>query len=129
MSLIAHAERELNESGLMSEGSDYDGMVGEAVLELITVFAKQGHSGNSAYATVDLFRRLATYQILVPLKNPMQTGEYLDHSDISGGHPTFQSTRKSSVFSEDGGKTWYDIDKYIPRWKRWFGVKRVYIKF
>jgi hypothetical protein len=129
MGLIEHAERELREAGLFDRASDYGGGLGEAVLELVKVFAAQGHSGGSAHATIDLFRRVASYQCLVPLKNPMVTGEYLDHSYTHDGNPVFQSTRKSSVFSEDGGKRWYDIDKRVPRWKRWLGVKRAYISF
>lgn len=129
MSLTEHAERELREAGLFDKGSDYDGMLGEGVMELVRVFAAQGHSGYSAGATIALFKQVASYNLLNPLKNPMIAGEYLDHTDTSGGVPTFQSTRKSSVFSEDGGKTWYDIDKRIPRWKRWFGVKRAYVTF
>lgn len=129
MSLVEHAERELREAGLFEQGYDYDGMLGEAVLELVKVFAAQGHSGYSAHMTIDLFRRVASYQVLNPLKNPMSTGEYIDHADTHGGNPIFQSTRKSSVFSEDGGKTWYDIDKRVPWWKRMFGVHRHYITF
>lgn len=129
MGLVDHAERELREAGLFDKDSDYDGMLGEAVLELVKAFAAQGHSGMSAHMTIDLFRRVASYQILNPLKNPMASGEYLDHTDISDGNLVFQSTRKSSVFSEDGGKTWYDIDKHVPRWKRWLGVRRHYLKF
>jgi hypothetical protein len=128
MGLVDHAERELRDAGLFDEGSDYDGMLGESVLELVRTFAAQGHSGFSAHLTIDLFRRVAAYQILTPLKNPMESGEYIDHSDISGG-PCFQSTRKSSIFSEDGGKTWYDIDRKVPWYKRLFGVKRAFIKF
>lgn len=129
MGLVAHAERELREAGLFGEDSDYGGMLGTDVLELVKLFSAQGHSGMSAHMAIDLFRRVASYQTLSPLKNPMTTGEFLDHSDSHGGNPVFQSTRKSSVFSEDGGKTWYDIDKRIPWWKRWFGVRRAYIKF
>jgi hypothetical protein len=129
MNLVEHAERELREAGLFDADSDYAGGLGEAVLGLVKVFAEQGHSGTSAQLTVDLFRRVASYQTLTPLKNPMASGEYIDHSDISGGNPVFQSTRKPSVFSEDGGKTWYDIDRAIPLWKQWLGVRRHYLKF
>lgn len=129
MALVEHAERELRDAGLFDADSSYGGMLGESVMELMKVFAAQGHSGGSAHMTIDLFRRVASYQVLSPLKNPMEAKEYIDHSDSHGGNPVYQSTRKSSVFSEDGGRTWYDIDKRIPWWKRWFGVRRAYISF
>jgi hypothetical protein len=102
---------------------------GEAVLELVKVFAAQGHSGFSAGMTLHLFQKVASFKLLGPLPNPTLTGEYIDHTDISGGHPTWQSTRLNSVFSMDNGKTWYDLDKKIPWWKRIFGVKLSYLTF
>lgn len=131
MTLVEHAERELREAGLFEKDADYGWALGDAVIELVKVFAAQGHSGSSAALTISLFRTVARYGILSPLKNPMVSGEYMDVSEYSGvnGGTCLQSTRKSSIFSEDGGKTWYDIDKRIPRWKRWFGVYRAYITF
>src|SRR5208282_4089035 len=103
MSLTEHAERELREAGLFDADSNYGGMLGESVMELVKVFAAQGHSGTSAHMTLGIFHRVASYNLLGPMKNPMESGEYIDHSDIHGGNPVYQSTRKSSVFSEDGG--------------------------
>lgn len=132
--LVEFAERELREAGWFSPESDYAGGIGESVLELVKTFAAQGHSGGSAPLTIALFKEVAMYRPLVPLKNPMKTGEYIDRSDISGGNPVFQSTRVSSVFSNDGGKTWYDINKRPPWYKRifarwWLGGRVSYINF
>ena len=44
--------------GLFDQHSDYSGMIGEAVKELSLVFAKQGHSGQSAEITVHVFNEL-----------------------------------------------------------------------
>lgn len=60
--LINHANEQLKKAGLYDKDSDYDGMLGEAVLELITVFANQGHSGMSAEMTIQLFERLARFK-------------------------------------------------------------------
>jgi hypothetical protein len=127
--LTEHAKRELREAGWFDTGEDslYGGMIGEDVMALIEKFEEQGHSGGSAAIVTRLFSQLAQFHVLNPLKNPMALGEYIDHSDK--GRPCFQSTRKSTVFSEDGGKTWYDLDKKVPWWKRLFGVKRGYITF
>jgi hypothetical protein len=128
--LVKHAERELREAGLFDSESSYGGMLGDAVMELVKVFAAQGHSGCSAGMTIDVFRIVARYGLLNPMKNPMQTGEYMEVGHLSSDNrPMYQSTRKSSVFSDDGGKTWYDIDKLVTWWKRIFGVRRAYIKF
>ena len=48
----------LKSRGLFDEDSDYNGMLGEAVLELVKVFSKQGHSGFSAGLTKEMFYRL-----------------------------------------------------------------------
>lgn len=133
MALTEFAERELREAGYFEQEDDkggiYYGMIGPAVVELVKVFAAQGHSGQSAQIVLTLFSRVAAYKPLTPFRHPMKTGEYIDHTDISGGQPVYQSTRVSSVFSEDGGKTWYDIDQKIPLWKRFFGVRRAYLRF
>lgn len=46
--LCQHAKRELQLAGLFDQDSDYEGMLGTAVYEIIKVFAQQGHSGASA---------------------------------------------------------------------------------
>jgi len=124
MSLVQHAERELREAGLFDKDSVYDGMLGDAVLELVKTFAAQGHSGMSAHMTIDLFRRVASYQLLNPMKHPRVSGEYQEV-----GEGMLQSTRKSSVFSDDGGTNWYDIDLKVPWYLRLTGTKRMYLKF
>lgn len=113
MSLVQHAEQELRRAGLFDKDADYGGDTGKAVLELMIVFAAQGHSGASAGLTIDLFRRLASYETLTPVGNPAKTGEYIEHGDDS-----WQSTRDPSVFSDDRGRTWYHLDKHRTRWQR-----------
>lgn len=123
-SLVQHAERELRAAGLFNKDSDYNGMLGESVVELVKVFAAQGHSGYSAHCAIDLFKRVASYQLLSPMKHPKTTGEFMDV-----GNGLLQSTHKSSVFSDDGGVRWYDIDKRVPRWRKLLGKRREYITF
>ena len=65
--LIKHAKVELKLAGMFDSDSDYDGELGKAVLELVEVFAKQGHSGFSAISVVNLFNQVARYQPLLPL--------------------------------------------------------------
>lgn len=99
MSLVDHATRELQAAGLFDEDSDYNGMLGEAVLELIETFANQGHSGFSAMMTIQLFDLLANYKPLSDLTdNPHEWMEVVDG--------LWQSRRNSEAFSNDGGKTY-----------------------
>ena len=43
MNSIDHAKLELQMAGFFDKDSDYGGMIGEAVMELMEVFANQGH--------------------------------------------------------------------------------------
>jgi hypothetical protein len=122
--LVDHAERELKAAGLFDTDGDYGGHIGPDVLELVRVFAAQGHSGGSMDLTLELFNKVIRYKTLLPLQNPMDNREYISHEVM------LQSTRVSTVFSDDGGLTWYDIDRKVPWWKRkLFGVRRSYISF
>jgi hypothetical protein len=122
--LVKHAEKELKLAGLFDKDSDYDGMLGNAVLELVKVFSKQGHSGFSAHQTLKIFNIVANYNPLTPIgKNK---DEWMDVAEMTAdGKGMWQNKRRGTTFSRDGGKTWYDIDN--PKlnngdtWKRsWF---------
>lgn len=129
MAMVEYAQDELKRAGWFDKDSDYAGLVGPAVIEMMKQFAEEGHSGGSAHLVLHIFERLARYRPLTPLDNPMKASEFIDHTSISGGQLTYQSTRLSSLFSEDGGKKWYDIDRRVPRWKRWLRIRRSYITF
>lgn len=105
--LVKHAQEELKLAGLFDKDSDYDGMIGEAVLELVKVFSKQGHSGFSASWTLDVFNKVANYKPLTPIGKSKD--EWMNVSDMSTD-PMWQNKRRGTTFSRDGGKTWYDID-------------------
>lgn len=98
--LVAHAQTELELAGLFGEGDFYGGHTGKAVIELIEVFAKQGHSGMSAPMVVNLFKELANFKPINPI-----TGNDEEWTDV--GH-CFQNNRLSSVFKEGkNGKPYY----------------------
>lgn len=107
--LVKHAEYELKLSGLLDKDSDYDGMLGKAVLELVRVFAKQRHSGFSASATLAIFEKVASYKPLTPIGK--LEDEWMNISGMTAdGKGMWQNKRRGTTFSRDGGKTWYDID-------------------
>jgi hypothetical protein len=85
-------------------GDIYDGMVNEAAVDIIGLFAAQGHSGGSAHITTELVGRLMRYEPLTPL-----TGDDSEWTEVSDG--LWQSKRCSHVF-KDAARAW-DIE--LPR--------------
>lgn len=119
--LVQHAERELRLAGLFDKGSDYDGMLADAVLDLVRVFSLQGHSGFSAKLTLKYFGIVADFKTLTPISNnPEEWGDVYN----SNGRPCWQNKRDSRCFSHNGGKTWHNIDDCVwiyetPNGSRW----------
>lgn len=107
--LTDHAECELRRAGLFDDDSDYNGMIGKAVMALIKVFAEQGHSGFSAPMVVQLFTKVANYDTLTPITSDPE--EWTDIADMCDGEKLWQNKRCSRMFSNDGGKTWWDVDE------------------
>jgi len=109
--LMSHAEFELRRAGLFDKDSDYGGMLAEGVMKIIQVFSEEGHSGFSAGMTVSILEKLLRFKPLTPLtSNPdewMEIGEDMRFEKLV---PVWQNRRQSSCFSNDGGKTYYDID-------------------
>lgn len=111
MSLVDHARTELEAAGYFGKDSDYDGMLGDAVMDLIKVFSEQGHSGMSAGITTSLFERLSQYEPLGPITGA--DSEWVCVAE-SSGYPLWQNRRCSHVFREGDGKA-YDIDAIVFR--------------
>lgn len=113
--LVAHAKHELDFVGLLDEDADYNGMIAKSVLEMIELFAGQGHSGHSAMLTLDIFTRLASYRPLTRVT--IDPNEWEDVSsvmftkeELEKGSKLWQNRRSPSVFSKDGGITWRDYE-------------------
>ena len=109
--LEKHAEYEMRRAGLYSEDSDYGGMIPEAVMKMVKVLADEGHSGGSHALTMQIFNRVANFKTLTPITNDPE--EWMNVSEYNGpDHPAiWQNRRESSNFSNDGGKTYYNIDE------------------
>jgi len=99
--LVDHAKRELEAIGAFSEDGDfYGGMTGTAVMELVELFAKQGHSGMSAGIVRNLFNKVADYKPLKPIT--------CEGSEWGTGADKFQNKRCPSIFKEGkDGKPYY----------------------
>jgi hypothetical protein len=123
MGLVDHAKLELEIAGLLSEKGDfYGGETGKAVLELMEVFANQGHSGMSAPIVADLFKRLSNHEPLGPI-----TGEYKEWGDINDwgdNRPNQQNKREYGLFRyvNDGRVTYSSaLIKRCPDGVTWSG--------
>lgn len=107
-----HALAEFRAAGWTDdEGKFKDEMqqaICEHVLKLLDVFADEGHSGSSAPYAIDLFKKLASFEPLVPL-----TGEDWEWIEVRDG--VFQNKRCSHVFKQadcfDGQA--YDINGIV----------------
>ena len=123
--LEKHAEKELKLAGLFDKDSDYAGMLGDAVMKLVKVFADEGHSGFSASRTIALFKKVASFEPLTPL-----TGEDSEWNKVS--NDTWQNKRCSHVFKDKNNKA-YDISGKIfrePNGSCWTGKgSRVSVSF
>lgn len=108
--LVSHAEKELKLVGLDKKDSDYGGLLYKAVLDLIKLFAKQGHSGYSAGMVRQLFNKLANFETLSPISDRKEDWENVSISR-DNNKPLWQNKRDPRYFSEDGGKTWWNVDK------------------
>ena len=126
--LIRHANRELDILGYPAENiaivddleSEWDQMMRASLLEIVTKFAGQGHSGGSAFQMLAMLKRLLAYQPLSPL-----TDDPAEWNEVElGPTPSWQSQRHSAAFSKDGGKTYYILDeerkhfRKLPWWLR-----------
>jgi len=113
MGILDHAKMELQMAGLFDSDSDYDGAIGPAVMELMEVFEKQGHSGMSASYVASLFGKLAKFEPLMPITGRAE--EWGDVRDIGDGKPWYQNKRCSALFKDgEDGKPYY-IDALIKR--------------
>jgi hypothetical protein len=94
----------LERTGLFDPDSDYGGMIGKAVMELVKVFDRQDHSGFSAQITIKILNRLLRFKPLTPL-----TGEPDEWIEIGTGE--FQNKRSPDVFMDKRGAYTFDWEK------------------
>lgn len=108
--LVSHADYELRKAGLFDTDSDYDGMLGTAIMDLVRLFACQDHSGFSAALTMRCFGVVADYKTLTPLSSDPD-----EWNEVTSGE--WQNRRDGRCFSKDGGKTWYNYEdcRYVCR--------------
>ena len=101
MSIVDFAKEEMNIA--WPESDEMQDMVKENVLELMSVFQKQGHSGFSAPYVLNIFSMLAMHKPITPL-----TGDDSEWNDV--GNDVYQNNRCAAVFMDgkDGDAYWLD---------------------
>lgn len=114
---VKRAQYEIDLVGLSDKDSDYGGMIGDAVMQLIRLFSAQGHSGFSASMTGSIFYRLVQGKALTPVTSDPDewlevTKEMYPQEKIVKGDRIWQNKRQYSVFSKDNGKTWEDMEDH-----------------
>ena len=109
---LDHARMEMR-AAWADENGQYDDMqkmVVDAIEELLTTFAEQGHSGFSANYTLGVFDKLARFEPLTPLTGEDWEWRLLDY----GPDMKWQNKRDSRVFKRADG-TAYFIDGRVFR--------------
>lgn len=111
MGLVAHAEQELKIAGMGADSDGVNKLMHDNIIEVVTVFSKQGHSGFSAGYAIGILEKLLRYQNLRPLSG--EDNEWINVSEMSG-YEMWQNKRLSSVFKGADGRA-YDIDAVVFR--------------
>lgn len=105
--LMKHAELELKLADMI-DSDEYNGLISKAVMELIQKFSEQGHSGFSAQMVREIFNKLSNFETLTEItSNP---DEWINDLEMGGSAKLWQNKRNPAIFSEDGGKTWWNVN-------------------
>lgn len=100
---------ELKRAGLFDKESGvYDGMIGEAVKELLETFQKQGHSGMSAAIVSRIFYDLIRGKPLSPIT--ADPSEWSLVQEESEGLKMYQNKRCPNLFWNGGEDRPYTLD-------------------
>lgn len=107
-SMLQHAQDELKTSKMLDD-DEYNNNISKCVIDLISLFSSQGHSGFSASFTKEIFDLLTSFKTLSPITS--DPNEWQNDKELGGDGDLWQNLRDPSVFSKDGGKTWKCIDE------------------
>ena len=121
--MVEKAKYELGLLIKQCDPNDHEGIrmqeaINKDILDLVEMFANQGHSGFTASYTINILTKLLNQSFITPL-----TGEDHEWHEVSEG--VYQNKRESAIFkdkdkfdgkayylhgkafSDNGGKTWF----------------------
>lgn len=105
-----HAEQEFRAAGWLNGDNTWCDEMQELMcnqlLELLELFSTHGHSGSTAPYAIRLFKKLASFEPIVPI-----TGGDFEWNEVGDG--VLQNKRCSHVFKENGVA--YDIQGKVFR--------------
>lgn len=111
MSFLEHAKLEMDIAGIYSpEGDGIDDWVREAVYDLLETLSKHETSGATNGIIVDLFAKLAKFEILSPITGIDEEWCATGCFPEDGEDELFQNKRCSHVFKNGVDGKPYDID-------------------
>ena len=105
--LVEHAKKEFEILGWPGD-CEMQKMICDNVIELLTVFSNQGHSGSTAPYALNLFKKLSMFNTIAPL-----TGDDDEWLDVDG-EGLLQNRRDGTVFKDKNGEVYW-IDGKIFR--------------
>lgn len=107
---VGYCLKELSTIGMKSDEPDT-----LLVIEVMNILNKHDNDDKtySKWNCLDICKQLMYGSPLSPIENPTYTGEYIAHDKHH-----WQSTRLGSLFSQDCGESWYDIN--CESWKMKF---------
>jgi len=98
------AREELERAGYFDKDSDYEGEIGNAVMELLKTFAGQHHSGFSAILVARIFNQLVSHIPLTPLTG--EDDEWIEVDD------NFLMNKRCPRIIKENGKA-YDTERIV----------------
>ena len=93
---LQHLNREWDVAGWPKDGDDMQARIYRNIRDLLEIFSEENHSGTSAPYTINLFKRIAAFEPILPL-----TGEADEWEEVGSG--VYQNKRCSHVFKESDG--------------------------
>jgi hypothetical protein len=111
--LLTHARREL--AALRGPNPEPDEMQDEmdkCVLDVVRIFADQGHSGSSAAYAIGCIEKVLRFEPITPLAGT--DDEWVEVAE-EDGKPLFQNARCGRVFKVGADGEAYDLDGFVFR--------------
>lgn len=126
--MVDWAKKELDR--LNKDGDEMQELINNDILEIVQVFASQGHSGFSASYALSIIKKLLDWKPITPLTG--EEDEWNDVPEWDKGDNTQQNKRCSAVFrknfdnatsyylygkvfSDNGGKSWFtNLNSFVP---------------